>query len=148
MRRVLAALTCGALATTALAAETDGFRSWTHVKSMVIVDKAQKLYGFHNVYGNDKAVAALKGDGQYAEGAAFAISFYDVVSQDGALVQGKKLKDVFMRKDEAAAETGGWAFSAATPDGKPIAVDARKGCFECHVAGASKSGFVFSKWVE
>ena len=29
-----------------------GYRSWTHVKSMVITDKSHGLYGFHNTYGN------------------------------------------------------------------------------------------------
>jgi hypothetical protein len=146
---VLAAVT----ATTALAAgaafpKASDFRGWAHVKSMVITDKAHGLYGFHNVYADPAALKALKGAAAYPEGAQFAVSFYEVTTDGPMLGQGKKLMDTFMRKDASAKATGGWAFGATGPDGKPLAVDVVKGCYECHAEGAKTSGLVFSKYQE
>lgn len=124
------------------------FRSWTHTKSMVIPDKSHGLYGFHNVYANDKALPTLKKGGTYKEGAAFVVSFYDVAVDGGATSQGKKLKDVMMVKDKGATKTGGWSYSAFGADGKALEIDPVKGCYECHEKGAKNTDFVFSKYVD
>jgi len=124
------------------------FRSWTHTKSMVIPDKSHGLYGFHNIYANDKALPTLKEGGTYKEGSAFVVSFYDVVTEGGATVQGKKLQDVLMVKDKKAAKTGGWIYAAFGPDGKSLDIDPVKACYECHVQGAKKTDFIFSKYVD
>jgi Cytochrome P460 len=124
------------------------FRSWAHVKSMVITDKSHGLYGFHNVYADPAALKALRSGGAYAEGAQLAVSFYEVVPEGPMLSQGKKLMDTFMRKDAAAKATGGWTFEASGPDGKPLAIDVAKACYECHAAGAKATGLVFSKYVD
>jgi hypothetical protein len=150
-RRIVLAAVVALAATAALAAalpKPAEFRAWTHVKSMVITDKAHGLYGFHNVYADAAAAKALKTGAAYPEGAQFAVSFYDVTT-DGAMVsQGPKRMDTFMRKDASAKTTGGWAFAASGPDGKPLALDVVKGCYECHAGGAKGSDLVFSKWTE
>ena len=124
------------------------FRSWAHVKSMVITDKSHGLSGFHNVYADSTALKALKGGVAYPEGAQFAVSFYEVTSDGAMLGQGKKQKDLFMRKDSAAKTTGGWAFGASGPDGKPLGLDVVKGCYECHAGGAKGTDLIFSKYQE
>jgi hypothetical protein len=124
------------------------FRGWTHVKSMVITDKSHGLYGFHNVYADPAALKALKAGASYPDGSRFAVSFYEVAAEGAMLSQGKKLMDTFMRKDAAAKATGGWTFEALGPDGKPLAIDAVKACYECHATGAKASGLVFSKYVD
>jgi hypothetical protein len=124
------------------------FRSWTHTKSMVIPDKSHGLYGFHNIYANDKALPTLKDGGTYEQGSVFVVSFYDVVSDGGATVAGKKIQDVLMVKNKKAAKTGGWFYAAFGPDGKPKQIDPVKGCYECHLQGAKETDFVFSKYVE
>jgi Cytochrome P460 len=146
---VTAALTVTA-ASAALAGTSSrpDFRTWTHVKSMVITDKAHGLYGFHNVYADPAALEALKGGRGYPEGAQFAVSFYEVTTDGPMLGQGKKLMDTFMRKDAAAKATGGWTYGASGPDGKPLAIDVAKSCYECHATGAKASAFVFSKYIE
>jgi cytochrome P460 len=147
--RIAAAVLSVAAASLALAAanRTD-FRAWTHVKSMVITDKSHGLYGFHNVYADPAALKALRSGAAYAEGAQLAVSFYEVTADGAMLSQGKKLMDTFMRKDAAAKSTGGWTFEASGPDGKPLAIDVAKACYECHAAGAKATGLVFSKYVE
>ena len=95
------------------------FRSWTHTKSMVIVDRSNGLYGMHNVYANSIALRTLKEGGTYGEGAEFAVSFHELETKDGGTTQGRKIKVGFMRKDEKAAKTDGWIYSALGPDGMP-----------------------------
>lgn len=124
------------------------FRSWTHTKSMVIPDKSHGLYGFHNIYANDKALPTLKKGGTYKEGSAFVVSFYDVVADGGATVQGKKLQDVLMIKDKGATKTGGWRYSAFGADGKALDIDPVKACYECHEQGAKKADYIFSKYID
>jgi len=151
-RRLLAAVAVALVASAALAAgaafpKAAEFRGWTHVKSMVITDKAHGLYGFHDVYADPAALKALQAGKGYPEGAQFAVSFYDVVTDGAMISQGAKRMDTFMRKDAAAKTTGGWAFGASGPDGKPLELDVVKGCYECHAGGAKGSDLVFSKWV-
>ncbi|HET6922028.1 MAG TPA: cytochrome P460 family protein [Anaeromyxobacteraceae bacterium] len=150
-RRIALTAVLALAATAALAAalpKPAEFRGWAHVKSMVITDKAHGLYGFHNVYANPAAAKALKAGAAYPEGAQFAVSFYDV-DTDGAMIsQGPKRMDTFMRKEASAKATGGWTFAASGPDGKPLALDVAKGCYECHAGGAKGSDLVFSKWTE
>lgn len=152
-RTVAGVLALLALGTAAYAGEKTagppkGFRSWTHVKSMVIPDKSHGLYGFHNVYVNGTALPALKAGGQYKDGAAFVASFYEVEVKDGMTMQGAKKMDTVMIKDRKASATGGWSYAAYGPDGKSLGVDPVKACFECHAQGAKDSDFVFSKWIE
>jgi hypothetical protein len=150
-RRIALAAALALTATVAVAAALPRpaeFRAWTHVKSMVITDKAHGLYGFHNVYADPAAAKALKAGAAYPEGAQFAVSFYDVTTDGAMLSQGAKRMDTFMRKDASAKGTGGWTFAASGPDGKPLALDVVKGCYECHAGGAKGSDLVFSKWTE
>ena len=107
--------------------------------------EAHGLYGFHNVFANP---AALKAGATYPEGAQFAVSFYEVTTEGAMLGQGKKLMDTFMRRDASARTTGGWAFGATGPDGKPLTVDVVTGCYECHADGAKGTNLIFSKYQE
>jgi hypothetical protein len=43
------------------------FRSWTHTKSMIIVDRSNGRYGIHNIYANDIALPTLKEGGNYKD---------------------------------------------------------------------------------
>ena len=149
-KRHLAFVAAALLTASVVAAAAPGaseFRSWGHVKSMVITNKSHGLYGFHNVYADPAALAALRAGKAFPEGAQFAVSFYEVTTEGAMLSQGKKIMDTFMKKDASAKATGGWAFAATGPDGKPLAVDVAKGCYECHASGAKGTDLVFSKYV-
>ncbi len=157
MRKTLTALSCtlilgvsfaaGALASEKGVKLPKDFREWTHTKSMVIPDKSHGLYGFHNIYANDKALKTLKAGGTYKDEAAFVVSFYEVVDKDGMVTQGKKLMDVLMEKDKKAEKTGGWVWAAFDADGKAKAIDPVKDCYECHVPVAERD-HVFHSYVE
>ena len=150
-KRHLAFAAAALLAASAVAAALPGaadFRSWGHVKSMVITDKSHGLYGFHNVYADPAALSALKTGKPFPEGAQFAVSFYEVTTEGAMLSQGKKIMDTFMKKDASAKATGGWTFAATGPDGKALAIDVAKSCYECHAGGAKGTDLVFSKYVQ
>jgi len=153
LRRALLTVAVAAVALTAFQVAAmhherpTGYRSWTHVKSMVITDKSHGLYGFHNTYGNQAAIEGLKA-GKYASGAQFMVSFYEVNTDGPMIMQGKKIMDAYMKKDAGAKQTGGWWFNAFGPDAKPLGVDVVKGCYECHAGGAKETDLVFSKFIE
>lgn len=125
-----------------------GHRTWAHVKSMVITDKSHGLYGFHNVYANPSALQALRAGKAFPQGSEFVVSFYEVNADGPMIQQGKKTMDAYMRKDDAAKQTGGWWFNAFGPDGKPLGIDVAKGCYECHAGGAKATDLVFSKFID
>ncbi|HEY6097498.1 MAG TPA: cytochrome P460 family protein [Candidatus Deferrimicrobium sp.] len=123
------------------------FRAWTHTKSMIIVDRSNGLYGFHNIYANHIALPTLKDGGNYKEGSEFACSFHELETKDGGTGQGKKIKVGFMKKDGNATNTDGWIYSALGPDGMPKEIDPVKACFECHKK-AKDGDSIFSRYID
>lgn len=135
----------GALAATADWQLPADWRSWQHVKGMVILDKQNGLYGFHHVYVQPKAMAAYRAGKGYPEGSMLAVPFHDVQQADGVITEGKLLKVAIMKKDRAAKDTGGWVFGAVDADGKRLELDGKTACFTCHQPKQDRD-FVFSQW--
>ena len=126
-----------------------GFRGWTHVRSMVVTDPEEGMYGFHNVYANRTALRGLRarpGPSAYPDGAQFVVSIFEVKQEKGLVVAGAKQRDVVQLKDRRAKETGGWRFASFDPAGKPIAIDPAT-CHGCH-AQASGTDHVFTRYTE
>lgn len=121
------------------------YRSWQHVKSMVIPDKQHGLYGFHHVYIEPKGLKALQAGKGYPEGTRFALPFYEVKQEGGAIQQGELRMVAWMKKDKARKDTGGWLFSATDANGKVKQLDVKAGCFTCHEAKRDRE-FVFTEW--
>ncbi len=126
-----------------------GFRSWTHVRSMVVTDPEEGMYGFHDVYANRAALRGLRarpGRTAYPDGAQFVVSIFEVKQEKGLVVAGAKQRDVVQLKDRRAKETGGWRFASFDPAGKPVAIDPAT-CWGCH-AQASGTDHVFTRYTE
>jgi len=145
------ALSALALAATSARAEEKSpalprdFRSWMHVRSMVVTDADHGMYGFHEVYANPQALKVLRSEARtprFPDGSTFVVSIYEVVTKDGMTSAGQKRRDVVQVKDSKATATGGWRFAAFEPSGKRIAVD-QATCFSCHSA-AKDSDSVFA----
>lgn len=128
----------------------DGYRHWTHVKSMVIHPEhglADPFEGIHHVYANDKALAGLKSN-QYVAG---AVLVFDLLQQDGdaaAIQEGaRKFTGVMEYDADRFADTGGWGFEAFAGDSRTERVvdDGGVSCYECHQA-VEEAGYVFSKY--
>jgi len=127
------------------------YRSFTHVKSMVITE-GHPLFdafgGIHHVYANDLALSAMKAGKAYPDGAILVFDLLEAQSGQGALTEGKRKVLALMVKDaKKFADTGGWGFQAfAGGDASsPVVKDAKSECFACHEA-QSKSDYVFSAY--
>lgn len=130
----------------------DGYRGWTHVKSMVINDRSHPLFeafaGIHHVYANPAATAALRDGGGYADGSVLVFDLLEVKAEGGALVEGpRKFLAVMVKDGMTYRDTGGWgfeAFSGSSWDQRTV-TDAVTQCFACHQAQKAK-GYVFSEY--
>jgi hypothetical protein len=148
---IIAALPLLAIAVTVESvAYPEGYRSWTHVKSMVIHpdhDLADPFEGIHHVYANDAALAGLESN-SYQKGATIV---FDLLSQNvggGATQEGdRKFIGVMEYDPERFAATGGWGFevfpgNSTTERGVK---DGGTSCYACHQAAKANS-YVFSKY--
>lgn len=128
----------------------EGYRSWPHVKSMVIQEGHplhESFGGIHHVYANEKALRSLKaGKGQYPDGAVFAFDLLDARSEGNAIAEGpRKVLGVMEKDAKRFAATGGWGFEGFKGDTRERVVADMGSCFECH-APQKERGFVFSEW--
>lgn len=130
----------------------EGYRSWTHVKSMLIHSKDHPLYdpfgGLHHVYVNDKGVKALKSGGTYPDGSILVFDLYDAKEDNGAYVATeRKFIGLMVKDSKKYKETGGWGwdvFKGNSKTGGNVA-NAKQDCFNCH-ASQKESDYVFSKY--
>ncbi|MFN3472295.1 MAG: cytochrome P460 family protein [Aquificaceae bacterium] len=130
------------------------YRSWNHVKSMVIFDEKHPLFnpfsGVHHVYVNDKGLEAMKREGKrtFPDGTVIAIVFYEHVLDNGAYVEGAKRIEAFMVKDSRKyKKTDGWGYFAYDGKGKSLVGDMLKDCHACH-SQVKDRDFVFSQWTK
>ncbi len=128
------------------------YRQWTHVKSMVIHDPAHPLFkdfgGIHHVYANDRALPSVRGEKpSFPDGSQLVFVLYDIKNNGGAYVAtDKKVTAVMVKGRNRFKATGGWAFQAWDPDGKPLVTDGGANCFACHRDGAAQTDYVFSRF--
>jgi hypothetical protein len=157
MQRTLLLLACSALLFGLAAggsqnqvAYPEGYRSWYHVKSMVL-QPGHPLYegfgGIHHVYANAKAKKGLA-TGKYEDGAVFVFDLFEAPSEGGAITEGNRKVLAVMEKDSKRfAATGGWGFEGfggGDPQ-KRVVSNAKEQCFTCHEAQKAKD-YVFSTW--
>jgi cytochrome c553 len=138
----------GAAEPTTPLAYPNGYREWTHVKT-VHLKPGHPLYhtfpGIHHVYANKKALEGYK-RGKFSNGSTFVLDLLDV-RDEGFVVSegGRKLVAVMHKNSARFPETGGWGYEAFIADSRKDRI-ARAGiadCFRCHEAQKNKD-FVFS----
>lgn len=128
----------------------EGYRSWSHVKSMVILPGhplENPFGGIHHVYANGRALEGLR-TGTYPDGAVFVFDLLEAVSGEAVLEEGsRKLVGVMERDARRFAATGGWGFEGFAGDSRTerLVKDGGQSCFGCHKA-AEAAGYVFSRW--
>lgn len=128
----------------------EGYRDWTHVKSMVI-QKGHPLFdafgGIHHIYANDRALEGYRSGKAFPDGAVIVFDLLDAASGNGAITEGtRKVVGVMQRDAKRFAATGGWGFEGFKGDSRERVVkDAAKECFGCHQSDAP-GDFVFSTW--
>lgn len=131
-----------------------GFRTWQHVKSMVIHHKKHPLYdafaGIHHIYADKKATKALLENKRFPRGAQIVFDLFSIRDKDGAMTESsRKFTAVMVKDDKKYASTGGWGWQAwVGGDRRSPALKSRseqQACATCHEEVQSK-GLVFSQW--
>lgn len=127
----------------------EGYRQWTHIKSMLIEPGhplENPFQGLHHVYGNDKALKGLN-SGTYPDGSVLVFDLLNY-KQGGKAIQeeARKLVGVMVKNKNQFKSTGGWGFEGFAGDSKSkrLVGDGGVGCYTCHTS-QTKSDFVFSK---
>jgi cytochrome P460 len=155
LRRALALALCASA--TAFAADAprvafpDGYRQWTHVKSMQILP-GHPLHdafgGLHHLYANRQAMAGYR-SGRFPDGAVIAFDLLQAETANNAVTEGSRKVVGIMRKDARRfAATGGWGFEAwqrGDPKSPVVQGNAAAACFNCHTAQKDHD-FVFSAY--
>lgn len=128
-----------------------GYRQWTHVKSMII-SQGHPLYeafgGMHHLYANAKALQGYK-SGKFADGSVIVFDLLDVKVADHTVQEGERKVLGVMHKDARKyKDTGGWGFEGFKGDSKTeraVGNNAAAACFQCHTARKDHD-FVFSSF--
>jgi hypothetical protein len=153
MLRYLAPLAALALAWPATATEPvpypEGYRHWTHVKSMVI-KPGHPLYdafgGIHHLYANEQALEGYR-SGTFPDGAVIVFDLLEAHDADNAVQEGeRKIVGVMVKQGEVYKDTGGWGFEGFKGDSmteRAVGDAAATACFECHASQAERD-YVFS----
>lgn len=144
-------------AATAIAAERvsvpypEGYRQWTHVKSMTI-NQGHALYdafgGMHHLYANKKAVQGYKA-GKFADGSVIVFDLLEAKPIDNTVQEGaRKVLGVMHKDARKFKDTGGWGFEGFKGDStteRAVGKNAASACFACH-APQKNQDFVFSSF--
>ena len=116
----------------------DDYRGWERVKSMVILEGHEHFEafgGFHHIYANEQAVAALKDQVPFANGSVLVFELFEVVAENNSIVEGRRLVIGVMEKDsERFGDSEGWGFDdfkEANPRLRMV-TDMRGQCLPCH----------------
>lgn len=130
----------------------DGFRSWTHVKSLVVGpghESYSKRGGIHHYYANDKAVTGYN-SGSFPDGSIVVDEA--VVTKDGEgrtkglVFEGeRRFLDVMVKDSHNYGSTGGWGYEHFDANGRVGSLDGSQqaACSACHAK--APTDHVFSR---
>ncbi|NOT86149.1 MAG: cytochrome P460 family protein [Methylococcaceae bacterium] len=137
------------LAENAVVPYPEGYRSWSHTKSMLIQPGhalENPFQGIHHIYANPKALKGLK-SGAYADGAVLVFDLLNYNEKDLTIQEGERKLTGVMHKDATKyAATGGWGFEGFSGNSttERLVKDGGKSCFDCHTSEKNKD-YVFSQ---
>lgn len=127
-----------------------GYRSWYHVKSMVIEDEHplhSAFGGIHHIYANEKALEGYRVN-RFPDGSVITFDLLEAPDTGNAITEGQRKVLGVMHKDaKKYAQTGGWGFEgfgAGEPSKRLVGDRAATACFGCHVPQQSQD-YTFSK---
>lgn len=155
IRSFLLALACACALPGAAVAQDDGvpypdgYRSWHHVKSMVIQPGhplEDPFAGIHHIYANDKALEGLQRN-EYEDGAVLVFDLLEAVEGDHAVQEGeRKLVGVMVHDAVRYADTGNWGFEgfAGNSRSERLVRDGGQSCFACHASQENRR-YVFTR---
>lgn len=141
---------CGNAPASDKVAYPEGYRNWTHVKSMIL-EPGHQLYeafgGIHHLYANDKAMKGYMDGGTFPDGSVIVFDLLEVVEGGNAVTEGgRKVVGVMQKNSKLFSETGGWGFEGFKGDTQDRVVkNMNADCFSCHLAQSEKD-YVFSQY--
>jgi hypothetical protein len=116
----------------------EGYRSWTRVKSVVILEGHEHFNafgGFHHVFANDQALAALEKGKLFTKGSVLVFELFEAITENNTIIEGERKVIGVMEKDpKRFPDTEGWGFEdfkMADPNQRSV-TDMRKQCLSCH----------------
>lgn len=128
-----------------------GYRSWQHVKSMIVEPGhalAGLVEGTHHIYANERALAGYR-QRPFRDGAVIVFDLLETQRGGNAVVEGPRKAVIVMRKDSKRyATTGGWGyevFAGGDPAAPQIGAQAGAKCHACHESQRDRD-FVFSDY--
>ena len=129
----------------------EGYRGWTHVKSMLI-EKGHPLHeafgGIHHLYANERAMAGYK-SGAFPAGSVIVFDLLEAQAGGSAVQEGsRKVLGVMHKDPQRWKDTGGWGFEGFKGDSKTeraVGANAAGACFQCH-ASQKSADYVFSRY--
>ena len=128
----------------------NGYRSWTHVKTMTIHEGhplETPFLGIHHIYANDLAVKGLK-QGRFADGAVLVFDQLQNRQADLASVEGERvLLGVMVKDSRRFPKTDGWGYQGWQGNSRTerLVNDDGASCHGCHHQQQARD-FVFSQW--
>ena len=128
----------------------DGYRQWSHVKSMVL-QEGHPLYetfgGIHHIYANSKALEAMKAGKPYPDGSVLVFDLLETKMENKAIAQGARTRvDVMQKDSKKFAKTAGWGYETFKGETRERVVqDVQNACHSCHV-GQKENDYVFSTY--
>ena len=129
----------------------EGYRGWERVKSVAILEgheHYEAFGGFHHVYANRQAVAALKEEIPFPNGSVLVFELFETIMENNTIAEGRRLVIGVMAKDsERFSETEGWGFEdfkQADPHQRSV-TDMRGQCLSCH-ASQKATDYVYSRY--
>ncbi len=116
----------------------EGYRQWTHVKSMVI-NQGHPLYdafgGIHHLYANKKAEQGYR-SGKFRRRLGDRLRPARSRRRGNAVQEGaRKVLGVMHKDGRKYKDTGGWGFEGFKGDSKTeraVGKNAATACFQCH----------------
>jgi len=126
------------------------YRSWQHVKSMIIKPGhplEDPFGGIHHIYANAQAMNGLN-NGEYEDGAVFVFDLLGYEDSNQIIAETNRLRiDVMQYQREQFSATGGWGFETFVGDSSTerLDQDVVVTCYNCHIP-AKDSNYVYSKY--
>ena len=128
----------------------DGYRNWTHIKTMAL-HKGHPLenpfLGIHHVYGNEQGVKGTK-SGQYDDGSILVFDLLKYMTADNASTEGDRvLVGVMVKDSNKYQSTGGWGFEGFKGNShtERLVNDGGQSCFSC-LTSQKENDYVFTHW--
>lgn len=131
----------------------DGYRSWQHVKSIVIGSEHltfRKRGGIHHYYANDRAVVGYS-TGMFPDGSIIVdealLTKEGEGPAKGIVMEGdRRFLEVMTKDQRRYRDTGGWGFERFERDDRTgqLKLSEQMQCHECH-AHAKDRDQVFSR---